>query len=216
MKTEQKFRGKDLTGAKFNRWTVLRLSRFVRNPSLPECRMPMWECRCDCGTIREVRTCHLVYGASKSCGCLREEVTGNRSRKHGESRSAFYRNWEHMKQRCLNASDRNFPNYGGRGITVCKRWLDYENFKEDMAPTYQSGLSLGRIDNDGPYSPENCRWETDSQQMNNTRRNVRLTAFGMTKTLSQWARHVGLDVVTLHWRINHGWSVEGALTIASR
>lgn len=178
--------------------------------------MPVWLCRCDCGTLRPVRACHLVYGKSRSCGCLRVEVTGNRSRKHGESRTEFYHNWEHMKQRCLNPADASFRHYGGRGIKVCERWYSYENFKADMKPTFKPGLSLGRINNDGPYSPENCRWETACQQMNNTRRNIPMTAFGKTQTIAQWAHESGLKLVTVHWRYHHGWPAELAVTLKAR
>lgn len=117
-----------------------------------------------------------------------------------------------MKGRCLNPSYGNYANYGGRGIKVCDRWLEsFENFLADMGEAPR-GTSIDRIDNDGHYTPENCRWATDSEQQNNKRDTVLLTANGKTQTINEWAKETGLDVALIRNRIKrHGWSVEKAI-----
>lgn len=105
-----------------------------------------------------------------------------------------------MRRRCMNPSDVAYPNYGGRGITVCERWNSFDNFVEDMGVP-ASGLSLDRVDNNKGYSPENCRWATVSQQLNNQRRNVVIEHSGLRMTLAQWAQHLGLQASTLAKRL---------------
>jgi hypothetical protein len=150
----------DLTGKRFGRLVVLALhaekSRFG------------WVCRCDCGGERIVRGSDLIRGMSKSCNCLRKEMFAKRSTKHGLCRSRAYQSWKGMKARCFNPRDRAYPDYGGRGITVCERWLIFENFYADMGER-PPGMSLDRINNDGNYEPGNCRWATVAEQLANRR-----------------------------------------------
>lgn len=120
-----------------------------------------------------------------------------------------------MKARCQNPNDPNYASYGGRGITVCEAWQTFEAFAQDMGER-PPGMTLGRIDNNGSYTPENCQWETHTQQMRNRRGNVSLTFRGDTRTLAEWAERQGLDPAALHWRIRAAkWSVERALTTPS-
>jgi hypothetical protein len=150
----------DLTGRRFDRWHVIAL--------IPErqrsCGRPfvLWLCRCDCGSERIVRGSNLQSGCSKSCGCL--------NTKHGQSRprGRAYQCWQNMKARYLNPQHRQYPDYGGRGITVCERWLIFENFYADMGDP-PDGLSIDRINNDGNYEPRNCRWATVAEQLANRR-----------------------------------------------
>jgi len=117
-----------------------------------------------------------------------------------------------MKDRCSNAKNNMFEHYGGRGITVCDRWNNsFSAFYEDMGDPPRKH-SLDRIDNDGPYAPENCRWANKRQQANNTRANRRITFNGTTKTLTQWARYTGINRATIATRLDSGWPVSKALT----
>lgn len=133
----------------------------------------------------------------------------NPSFKHGHAprgvkRPNIYRRWQHMIQRCHNPNDKDYPNYGGRGITVCDRWrYDFSAFLTDMGTPAGKEWTLDRIDNDGPYSPENCRWATVKQQSNNTRRTVMLTIKGITRPLSEWSAVSGISKATISFRIKH-------------
>lgn len=121
-----------------------------------------------------------------------------------------YRRWDAMKQRCLNPSSRSYKYYGGRGIKVCKRWLSFDLFLEDMGEP-DSCLSLERIDNNKGYEPGNCRWDTCKNQANNTRRNHRITINGETRTVQQWADLSGLKANTILTRIRRGWAADEAV-----
>lgn len=172
-----------------------------------------YECRCDCGNIVNVRADHLKSGAIRSCGCIRRLRFS-----HGHCRSkesATYTAWTSMKNRVLNPNNQNYRNYGARGITVCKRWLKFENFLVDMG-VKPEGLSLDRIDNEKGYCKKNCRWATRSEQQSNKRTNRLLTYENRTLTLTQWAKEVGMTAKLLHKRLNLGWSIEAVLTTPIR
>ena len=126
-----------------------------------------------------------------------------------KNRSIYYA-WSHMRSRCYKVGDISYPRYGGRGIGVCDRWLDsYDNFRQDMASGYKHGLSLDRIDNDGDYTPQNCRWATPKQQANNRRSSRYATLDGITKTLSEWADLSPVNRSTFKQRYYvYGWDIE--------
>jgi hypothetical protein len=163
-----------------------------------------WICRCDCGNVISALTSNVTKGNTTSCGCSRIQ--------HGMAKTKIYSAWRQMRQRCENPKDPAFANYGGRGIKVCDRWQSFDKFYEDMGwPPY--GATLDRIDNEGPYSPENCRWASWREQHANKRTNRVLEAFGRTQTLQQWADEYRLPLTTLRNRIDRGgWPVETALT----
>ena len=164
--------------------------------------------KCDCGTGKIVRGSDLRSSSTVSCGCLRRE----KHTIHNQSKTAIFRAWWGMKERCENAKHDSYKNYGGRGIAVCLRWQDFSNFHADMGDRPR-GFSLDRIDNDGPYSPENCRWASPRQQCNNKRDNHYLEFRGRRMSFSEWERDLGLPRDILKQRINKcGWSVERALT----
>lgn len=201
-------RAYDLTGQTFGKLRVL--SRVVVD------RRTKWLCVCDCKATRLVDAGNLVSGNTRSCGCGHREMMLRRNKamtKHGLTGSPEYQTWLHIKQRCYDPNAAGYDRYGGRGIVVCDRWKDDPAaFIQDMGPRPGAEYSVDRINNDGPYSPENCRWATRIQQARNTRRTTMLTYKGETKPLNDWAEMHGLAVMTVRSRLSAGWDVERALT----
>lgn len=147
-----------MVGRRFGRLVVL-------SPGMAKGRRLTWVCRCDCGaTTGSILGKSLRNGDTRSCGCLHKEQNIT----HGMSHTAIYKRWASMLQRCRDKNHVSYPNYGGRGIDVCRRWEKFENFLADMGEP-PPGTSLDRVDNDGPYEPGNVRWATLSEQRNNRR-----------------------------------------------
>ncbi len=166
-----------------------------------------WNCLCDCGNITFASNYILMYGRRKSCGCLRLEVTT----KHGKEGTLIYTTWAQMKARCLNTKHKAYKDYGGRGITVCDRWLEFKNFYSDMGEK-PKGFSLDRINNNLGYSPENCKWSNQVQQLANRRNTAMLEYNGVVKPRTEWAREYGISWITLRSRILLGWDMHKSLT----
>ena len=144
----------------------------------------------------------------------RREILVARNQTHGLSRlhKQTYQCWKDMRQRCNNPNNTDYKNYGARGIVVCSRWDDFSAFFADMGPR-PDGMTLDRINTNGPYYPENCRWATPETQANNKRTNNRITINGETKTLEQWARASGLGNSRVRYRLRVGYSPVEALTL---
>jgi hypothetical protein len=169
-----------------------------------------WNCQCECGNITTVASNNLMKNHTRSCGCLNAEVRIT----HGMSDSAEYLVWYSMIKRCTNADDQAYHNYGGRGITVCDRWLNnFEAFYEDMGARPSPDHTLDRKENDGNYEKNNCRWATHIEQNNNKRNNV-FYEYGQEQlTLSEISRRTGISYTTLYKRINRdGLSISQAIT----
>lgn len=183
---------------------------------------PMWRCICSCKDHNEIVACgaNLRNGNTLSCGCLQKEKTIKSKLTHGDARkrkqNRLYKIWSDMKERCSNSNNNAYKDYGGRGIIVCNEWeQSYEVFKEwAINNGYKSNLTIDRINVNGNYEPENCRWVTNKIQQNNRRNNRYIKYNGETKTLSEWAEYMGVNVHTLCSRINQqGMPIDEALTV---
>lgn len=162
----------DETGKKYGRLTVIRRATLGKNYKLL--------CLCECGKETEVSVPSLRSGYTKSCGCLKKETATINSTKHGGHGSTEYRTWQAMIRRCTDKNHKNYTDYGGRGIAVCNRWLEgYSNFLEDMGIRPTKDHSIERIDNNGNYEKDNCKWETKINQGRN-RRVKRTNEFGVS------------------------------------
>lgn len=200
----------DYTGMKFGRWTVLGVA--PNHITSGGYSVAMWDCVCECGTRRAVRGNDLRLGKSVSCGCYL--VDNPVSRKHGATGSHLYMIYHGMRARCYNPNNDDYKHYGGRGIKICDEWQDYETFQSwALRNGYVDGLTIDRIDVNGDYCPNNCRWITMDEQKANKRNTVYVTAFGETKRLVEWAKEYGMKYQTLEKRIKNGWLIEDALTV---
>lgn len=199
----------DLTGVKFGRLVALR--RHAHSDKSGRIR---WECECDCGNKTIVLSSLLMAGQVKSCRCFMREDAGNRHRRHGMTGTPEYRAWSAMKKRCNNAEDKMYHRYGGRGISVCYKWLAFSSFFSDMGERPSSLHSLERKNSDGNYEPENCIWATRKEQSRNRPSFHRYVTYkGQTVQFA-----VALEMAdnkvkreTARNRLNAGWSVEDAL-----
>ena len=202
---QRKSRLIDLSGNRYGYLTVL--ERAENNKRGQTC----WRCLCFCGDEIVVPASELKKPNREymSCGCMKDLTIAMKKRTHGMSRHPAWGVWHSMKQRCLDPGHPAYHNYGGRGITVCDRWLkSFENFWEDMGPTWKKGLDLDRIDNNIGYMPENCRW-TERKLNNRNRRINRIIDSPLGRmTVSELSEKTGIGVTTLLYRLNHGWPIE--------
>lgn len=181
----------------------------------------IWRCRCRCGKTVIIVDSDFVSGRTKSCGCRGEANRLKAVTKHGAARykstnggrvTKTYTCWLSMKQRCYDPKVRHFRRYGGRGITVCDRWLhSFANFLEDMGEQ-PPGMEIDRRDNDGIYEPQNCHWVTQKQQASNRSTSLRITYGGKTQCASEWASETGFGRQMISQRFHKGWTPHQILT----
>jgi hypothetical protein len=201
----------DVTGKRFGRLKAVSFERVVyaNRPQV------IWTCVCDCGNTIRSASAALVRGNPKSCGCWNSEDTANRNRTHGKRHTKTYNTWAGMLSRCRNPKARNYPDYGGRGITVCGRWQGsngFINFLADMGESPFPGAQVDRKDNDGNYEPGNCKWSDRIEQGTRKRNNVFLTLNGRTLTAAQWSRELGISYSVIQRRKSLRWTDERTLT----
>jgi len=188
----------DLTGQKFGLLTVIGLAE-------TETRKTYWVCKCDCGNMKTVRSDSLLCGAIKSCGCIKrkqDEVNLTKNHRHKMSGTRIYSEWQGMKGRCYNKGSARYADWGGRGIKVCEQWRNsFESFYTwAMANGYQDNLTIDRIDNNGNYCPENCRWVGQQEQCRNRRSNINITIGNSTRTLMEWCEIFQVDYTNVNAR----------------
>jgi hypothetical protein len=199
---------KDITGQRFGKLIAQEIYKGKKS------NRKYWTCLCDCGNIIVVSGTNLRTGQTKSCGCMKKEHMRNLNLTHDLSGSRIYHIHRGILARCFNPREPSYKHYGGRGITVCSEWLTFKSFYKWAISSGYSGkkeLSLDRINNEGNYEPDNCRWATMKEQGNNRRTNRLITFKGETKTLGQWALKLGINHNSLAYRLKN-WSLERALT----
>lgn len=191
----------DLTGRVVGRWTVIEEA----NPN-------RWFCRCQCGREKVLSGDVLRSRRSKSCGCLAREVHAATHVTHGLTKHPLYKRWCNMRERCLDETHQFFNRYGGRGITICDEWSDFQRFYDDNIDRWSPELTLDRIDNNAGYSLANTRWTTRREQSRNRSNTVMMTMGGETLPLVIWSERTGIPQNALRVRMANGWSHERALT----
>lgn len=200
-------RYKDLKNKKFGNLMPISME-YVKG------KRAFWKCLCDCGNEKIIRADHLISGHTQSCGCISKSTHKATHSKHNKSDTKLYKIWSSIKQRCFYEKSTNYKNYGGRGISICKEWKDnFQSFYDwSISSGYKEGLSIDRVDVNGIYCPENCRWATIIEQSNNKRNNVIIEFNGVKKPLNYWEQKTGLSREIIYKRIRRGWEVKDALS----
>lgn len=196
---------KDLTGKIYGKLTVLSYSHSDKS------NQSMWLCQCDCGKTTTARATSLTSGRLKSCGCYNKES----HTKHGASNTKEYQTWIRIKDRCLNPNNKSYKDYGGRGITICSKWIgSFETFLEEVGVAPSKYHSIDRIDNEGSYAKDNVRWALINTQANNKRTTKLVTYMNKTQSLSEWALELGVPRDRLYQRLyKYNWTVDEAFTL---
>lgn len=199
----------DLKGRRFERLTVTlkRVDVDLGDGSV------VWECVCDCGSVTLVRAGKLSSGQTRSCGCLRKDLTTT----HGLRKSPEYAAWRNIKKRCHNPKHPQYVDYGARGITMCDEWRNsFEAFYRDVGPRPSPELSIERKNNNEGYSKTNCRWATRTEQNNNKRNNLYFEFDGEKKSLAEWCRELNVSYDAVYERIRWGATFEDAVDTVIR
>lgn len=197
-------------GMKFGRLTIESIWKRNKNYTA------QFNCRCECGGTTHASLQALRQGRTYSCGCGKTERIGALRRRHSLTGTKVYTTWSRMFARCENPKTLNYPKYGGRGIRVCERWHTFENFLEDMGKPPSDQHSLDRIDNNGNYEPDNCRWATTKEQIRNRSITRLFDLNGESRPLGEWCERHGANYELVRLRIKRGWSLLDALTKEKR
>lgn len=199
----------DLTGQKFNRLLVI-------EPARTKSGKFAWKCKCDCGNYTITQGTELKNGRTKSCGCYAKDFARTKFTKHGLSNNKLRFVFNSMHARCENPNNNQYHNYGNRGVVVCNEWKAPDGFINfynwAMSNGYAEGLQIDRIDNDGNYCPQNCRWVTPHENSLNKRVSLKTEYKGQVKTLMEFAEEFNIPYKTLFCRIKYlGWDIEKSL-----
>jgi len=192
---------KDLTGKRFGKLVVVEKDKSTKKN--------YWIVRCDCGTVKSVFRGHLTRNIIDNCGCQTFAKHSIVNKTHGESKTRLFKIWNGMINRCSNKNNNSYKRYGGRGICVCEDWHKYINFRDwALNHGYTDMLTIDRIDVNGNYCPENCRWVSIKEQANNKRTSRYLTYNNETHTINEWCAILKIPKWTIHNRLKYGWSIE--------
>lgn len=201
----------DITSRKFGKLTAVEFSHASRESS--GARREHWICRCDCGNQTVVAKKNLLNGNTQSCGCSRVITNKERLTKHGGRDTKLYAVWSSMVARCYNENDASYAYYGGNGIIVCEQWRhDFESFRNwALSAGYEEGLTIDRIDVNGQYSPDNCRWADMVAQANNRSNTIYIEYNGERHTCAECARLLNMSYDTINNRYHAGMKPEDIL-----
>jgi hypothetical protein len=203
---QKPFNSIDIAGRRFGRLVAIEATRErFGNYSVG------WLCKCDCGNEKVIGCGRLTLGRTRSCGCLRRDIITTHGATRDRGQTTEYTIWRGIKQRCLSPNYATYSDYGARGITICERWLSFENFVADMG-SRPHGHSVERVDNEKSYSPDNCIWKLSSLQAQNRRSNRTITFNGETLCIAEWSRRTGIPGYCIIARLKRHWSHEKALT----
>jgi hypothetical protein len=201
-----------IIGKKFNKLTVLEYSHSKRTAKRNS--QAMFKCKCDCGNEVIVAGSNVRLEHTKSCGCYLPEWIKKTKTSHGQSNTRLYDIWQGIKRRCYNKNETVYKYYGGKGIIMNEKWLDFTKFMEWATSNgYTDKLTIERNDVNGNYEPNNCRWVTMKEQAANTTRSHNLTAFGETKIIQYWADAIGTSTSVILARLRRGWNIEDAVSL---
>lgn len=206
-------RANDISGQRYGRLTAKKIIGKSKNGTA------IWQCQCDCGNMTEILSTVLKSGETKSCGCLLKERVAETSRRHGMYGTRIYEIWRKMRRRCRCESEKAYKDYGGRGIKVCDEWNDAKTgflifYQWAMENGYADDLTIDRIDVNGNYEPNNCRWATVKEQANNRRNNRKVTYEGETKTVSEWADILDVNQCILWHKLKkHNWNLQEVMEL---
>ena len=205
---------RDLTGQVIGNFEVIKLYDRKKDGHV------RWLCKClSCGNLTKLTSYELTHKKKKSCGCLTNNIISQKNTKHGLRQTRIYNIWAKLRARCYRKTDRLFSYYGERGIRVCEEWnshfISFYNWALENG--YEDNLTIDRIDVNGDYEPNNCRWVNMKAQCNNKRNNIIIMYKGKEQTLKQWCEELQVDYKLVHGRIKYrGWSIEKALTTPSQ